>query len=753
MASYHCSIKMLSRSASRSSVQFSAYISADKMQDERLDKTFSYTTKEEVSHTEMILSDRVPEEWKNPEKFWNEVEAQEKQCNSQVARTWEIALPHELTIEQNKELAKEFAQSLIADGMPAVQYAIHEKKGNLHVHIMAPTRDFKNGKWQPKRKTGYVLDKEGKKIPLLDEQGNQKFRERKGKGRELLWQRGEINANNWNDRSFVKRWRERVATLQNEALEKYGHEVRVDHRSYQDQRIDKIPQIHEGYAARRMEQDGQLSERCQYNREIDEENARLDNIDRQIQELEQLREKRQEEITDVLARATIATQEYARDEMAKAIKPHEFEDGIEKDNLFSNEIEPEPLITPEQTSEQDSVEKKEEITKLERNISNAKFILNEIERGERIDAERNKWSAEQHRWRYDKQNNLGLLNGFDERASAKKLFRESIKGSITKSDEISLFRLSSINMDSKSRADKVTPVLLPSTRDNVLQQRRESQDNSTGRMHRENFCYQSEQGSINTVVPTAPDPAANVRPEPVQQTQPPPVPIQTVTTPVKKERTRTRYTFRKNNQVEKTVESINSQKSSSPMLQNAQNSIEGTTPTVSALVVKDKPEPVKQIQPPSATPVKKERTRSRLVKPTTTVGDWIRKSTTNLKNIRGNMVSKLASAKGDLKTWLNDGITCCNTNLSLLDKAPASLKTKGIGGYGASMPSSSNYNQSAEGSLSDLIKWVSDATSCDLGKDLGIVGLSGMKIESDIERKLKKSIERDPDLDSEEMEL
>lgn len=301
MASYHCSIKMLSRSAGRSSVQFSAYMSAEKMKDERLGKTFSHTSKEEVCFSEMLYTDRVPDEIRSPEKFWNEVEAQEKQSNSQVARTWEIALPHELTIEQNKELAKEFAQSILADGIPAVQYAIHQKEGNWHAHFMAPTRDFQNGKWQAKEKKSYALDEHGNKIPVLDENGNQKFRERKGKGREMLWERKTVKANAWNDRSYAKIWRERVAVQQNAALQKYGHDVRVDHRSYAEQDIEKIPQIHEGYEARKIEREGGISERCQYNREVAEKNSLLEKITAEIKNLSEELTRRGNELNERLS--------------------------------------------------------------------------------------------------------------------------------------------------------------------------------------------------------------------------------------------------------------------------------------------------------------------------------------------------------------------------------------------------------------------------------------------------------------------
>lgn len=297
MASYHCSIRMLSRSAGRSSVQFSAYMSAEKMKDERLGKTFSHTSKEEVCFSEMLYTDRVPDEIRSPEKFWNEVEAQEKQSNSQVARTWEIALPHELTIEQNQELAKEFAQSILADGIPAVQYAIHLKEGNWHAHFMAPTRDIQNGKWQAKEKKIYALDEQGKRIPVINEDGTQKTDSRNRK----QWKRETVKANIWNDRSYAKIWRERVAEQQNAALQKYGHNVRVDHRSYQEQGIEKIPQIHEGYEARKMEREGRISERCQHNRQVAEKNSLIEKITAEIKNLSEELTRRGNDLNERLS--------------------------------------------------------------------------------------------------------------------------------------------------------------------------------------------------------------------------------------------------------------------------------------------------------------------------------------------------------------------------------------------------------------------------------------------------------------------
>lgn len=285
MAHYHCSIKILKRSDGRNSIQFSSYMSNKKMRDKNINRTFSAKSKDEVVFNEMLYADRVDQKIRTQSKFWNSVEAVEKQYNAQVARTFEIALPHELTLEQNLEVAKAYAQSLIDDGLPAVQYAMHMKQGNWHMHLMIPMRDYQNGRWCDKEKSEYMKDEEGNKIPELDENGKQKTRTRKGKGTEKIWKRIKVNRNKWNDKSYAKIWRERAATLQNEALERYGFNVRVDHRSYKDRGINKIPQKHEGYNARKIEREGGISEICEYNREVTKLNAELESINEEIKSL------------------------------------------------------------------------------------------------------------------------------------------------------------------------------------------------------------------------------------------------------------------------------------------------------------------------------------------------------------------------------------------------------------------------------------------------------------------------------------
>lgn len=281
MASYHCSVKVLSRSAGRSSVQFSAYISGEKLHDERLGQSFNHTSKEEVCYTEMNFADRVPEYIRTPEKFWNEVEQIEKAADSQVCRTWEIALPKELTIEQNISWVQDYVKELMEkDGMPAVQFGIHNKEGNPHAHIMAPTRDInEKGKWEAKEKKQYKLDERGERVPILNPDGTQKTDSRNRK----QWVRETVKVNPWNSKELLKEWRERAATMQNRALELAGKEERVDHRSYEEQGIERIPMIHEGYQARLM---GEQSERVQLNNQIREINREFEQQMTMLQQLQ-----------------------------------------------------------------------------------------------------------------------------------------------------------------------------------------------------------------------------------------------------------------------------------------------------------------------------------------------------------------------------------------------------------------------------------------------------------------------------------
>lgn len=282
MAIYHCSIKNIGRSSGRSAVACSAYRSGEKLHDEELNKTFDYTSKDNVVYSEIVLCENAPREYQDRQTLWNEVQKVEKAKNSRLAREWEVALPNNLSLDQAKELTRGYAQSLANEGM-CVDFAIHWKEGNHHAHIMGTTRAIKeNGHWGQKEKKVYKLDENGQKIPQIDTKtGEQKVRVRKGKGIEKLWERETVEANDWNKTEKVEEWRERWEEHCNRYLSK---EQQVDHRSYKRQGKEQIPTVHEGYVARQMEQRGQTSDLCQYNREVRAINQERKDLTQEIAE-------------------------------------------------------------------------------------------------------------------------------------------------------------------------------------------------------------------------------------------------------------------------------------------------------------------------------------------------------------------------------------------------------------------------------------------------------------------------------------
>lgn len=262
MAIYHMSIKNISRAKGKTAIAAAAYRAGTILTDNETGITHNYAKKSEVTYTEIILPEHAPEEYRNREILWNEVQKVETQDRARLAREWEVAIPNELDLDQAKTLIHNFGESLVKEGM-CIDLAIHWKNGNHHAHIMGTTRPIgKDGKWAPKERKGYKLDAEGNKIPVIDTKtGKQKIGAR---GRKM-WQRETVQANDWNRREKVEEWRKRWADCCNKYLVR---ELQIDHRSYERQGVTQLPTVHEGYAARLMEQRGTVSDLCQRNRDI-----------------------------------------------------------------------------------------------------------------------------------------------------------------------------------------------------------------------------------------------------------------------------------------------------------------------------------------------------------------------------------------------------------------------------------------------------------------------------------------------------
>lgn len=264
VAIYHCSIKIISRGKGRSAVACAAYRSGTKLTDLATGKIFDYSNKSGVVFSEVLLPENAPTIFAVDRNIlWDAVERKETHSAAQLAREVEVALPCEFTRQEQIDTVREYImKNFVREGMCA-DWALHDKgDGNPHAHIMLTMRAIKpNGRWAEKSRTIYKLDPNEQKIPVIDPTtGQQKIGAR---GRKM-WQRETVQANDWNDRSKAEEWRAAWAAECNRRLDR---QHQIDHRSYARQAVEQEPTIHEGYAARKMEREGRVSDRCEINRE------------------------------------------------------------------------------------------------------------------------------------------------------------------------------------------------------------------------------------------------------------------------------------------------------------------------------------------------------------------------------------------------------------------------------------------------------------------------------------------------------
>lgn len=271
MAIFHCSISNVSRACGSSSCATLAYISGEKIYDERTGTTYNFSHKDRILETETLIPDNAPEKFLNPSTLFNELEKFETADNARTAKKIQIALPKELNLQQQKNIVEDFIKhNLTAQGYCA-SYAIHDggENQNFHAHILVTNRPLNSkGEWDCKRKMAYALDINGNRIPKLDSFGNQKT---DSHGRKQ-WKRISVEKNLLDDKQFLFQLRQNWATEVNKHL---PPELHIDHRSHSARGLIEKPTIHEGYAARAIERKGLISERCQLNRDIKNDNAEL----------------------------------------------------------------------------------------------------------------------------------------------------------------------------------------------------------------------------------------------------------------------------------------------------------------------------------------------------------------------------------------------------------------------------------------------------------------------------------------------
>lgn len=235
MAIYHLTAKIIGRKAGQSSVACAAYRSGEELADTRTGEIFRFARSERVAHAEIIAPIDAPAWATSRADLWNQVETRERRKDAQLAREFEVALPRELSLAQQRELVCGWIAAEITPAGAIADVAIHHDKdgNNPHAHVMTTMRAVSAEGW-----------------------GAQKLR-------------------HWEDRSVLAGWRASWADHMNAALERAGVRERVDHRSHADRGLEEKPTQKEGAAARGMEVRGQISDRMEKNRRIRAINRRI----------------------------------------------------------------------------------------------------------------------------------------------------------------------------------------------------------------------------------------------------------------------------------------------------------------------------------------------------------------------------------------------------------------------------------------------------------------------------------------------
>jgi len=214
------------------------------------------------------------------QKLWNEVLKAERGSDAQLGRSLEFSLPNEWSRQEQIDFTTDFIQRNFVNKGMCADWSIHDRRvtsdksavGNPHVHLLLTMRPFnKDHSWGNKEVKDWDFERDssgqivinpshpnwwqdkkdpsrcGIRIPILDDEGNQKVGARNRK----QWKRVLTDSTGWNNPKNCELWRSEWAKECNLHLPKNKW---IDHRSFARQGKVEIPTIHEGTSARMIGQ-------------------------------------------------------------------------------------------------------------------------------------------------------------------------------------------------------------------------------------------------------------------------------------------------------------------------------------------------------------------------------------------------------------------------------------------------------------------------------------------------------------------
>lgn len=211
MAIYHFSGQILGRAVKRNpdgthrppskAIAAAAYRSGSRLVDGNTGEVHDYSHRRGVVYSEVMAPPGSAPWLEDRQLLWSTVEAMEKRKDAQLAREFNMALPYELDAEQRRELVRSFvSRHFVQRGMVA-DIALHDpvaelgqNRRNFHAHVMLTMRKATRDGLHP------------------------------------------VKTREWNSKELLNLWRSEWALACNQALERAGKKVRIDHRTLEAQR-------------------------------------------------------------------------------------------------------------------------------------------------------------------------------------------------------------------------------------------------------------------------------------------------------------------------------------------------------------------------------------------------------------------------------------------------------------------------------------------------------------------------------------
>ncbi|OTN99169.1 hypothetical protein A5804_000655 [Enterococcus faecium] len=273
MAIYHFSMQVASRdNGKRSLIAMAAYRSGERLYSELYEKENYYGHRLVKPDAFILKPDYVPPEFGDREYLWNKMELAETSPNAQLCREVNIALPVELSNEDQKELVTSYVQKMFVSKGMIADVAIHrDDSNNPHAHIMLTMRKVDE--------RGQILNKQ-KRVPVLDEHGKQVYNE-KGHRKTVS-----IKTTDWDKKELLLEARKEWANMTNNLLRKRGIDEQITEKSHKELGKKELPTIHEGVLSRKLEERGIVTNQVQHNQLVREHNQ-------SVQKLNDLEEKKE----------------------------------------------------------------------------------------------------------------------------------------------------------------------------------------------------------------------------------------------------------------------------------------------------------------------------------------------------------------------------------------------------------------------------------------------------------------------------